>query len=213
MRVETGQRGSRATSEGDGCKRAALRPLPQPGREELPSVARHTWLRALPCILWLAWAETISDLDPRRNGIKTLTAEGRAAQVEAIGLVGQLGNDQPGHSRVSLNHGQAVRAYLKMSGFTPSCILAILGSSPSLLTFHNVNNHGGRENCQGTKNKRKQRKQQHKTNRKKTTKKHTGGTNNIVRFFFFGENVACEGRRRFLKNTAYPRLVFRCSGV
>ena len=60
------------------------------GREELPSVARHTWLRALPCLLWLAWAETISDLDPRWNGITdvqhTLTGEGRAAQVQAIRL-------------------------------------------------------------------------------------------------------------------------------
>ena len=37
---------------------------------------------------------------------------------------------------------------------------------PSPLTFHDVNNHGGRENCQGTKNKRKrqtERKQQRKT--------------------------------------------------
>ena len=55
---------------------------------------------------------------------------------------------------------------------------------PSPLTFHNVKNHGGRENCQGTKNKRKQRKQ-HKTNRKKTTKKDTwGGKNKIVRVFW-----------------------------
>ena len=67
------------------------------GREELPSVARNTWLRALPCLLWLAWAETISDLDPRWNGTTDvqlmLTAESRAAQVEAIRLVGQLGNE------------------------------------------------------------------------------------------------------------------------
>ena len=55
---------------------------------------------------------------------------------------------------------------------------------PSPLTFHNVKNHGGKENSQGTKNKRKQRKQ-HKTNRKKTTKNDTGGTNNIVRVFWW----------------------------
>ena len=30
---------------------------------------------------------------------------------------------------------------------------------------------------------------------------------------FFGESVAGEGRGRFHKNTAYARLVFKCSGV
>ena len=70
---------------------------------------------------------------------------------------------------------------------------------PSPLTFHNVNNHGGSENCQGTKNKRKQRKQ-HKTNRKKTTKKDTGGTNKKVRVFL-------------VKTRLMPVQVFRCLGV
>ena len=53
------------------------------------------------------------------------------------------------------------------------CFYTIMNFShfwaPSPLTFHNVNNHGGKENCQGKKNKRKQRKQ-HKTNRKENNK-------------------------------------------
>ena len=79
---------------------------------------------------------------------------------------------------------------------------------PSPLTFHNVNNHGGKENCKGTKNKRKQRKQ-HKTNRNKTKKDTGGGTNKRVRVFF-GENVT--GRRPATfsqKHGLCPFRVFR----
>ena len=108
-----------------------------------------------------------------------------------------------------------------MSGFTPYWILAFLGSLifsmlvlqyefwpfwalPSPLTFHNVKNHGGSENCQGTKNKRKQR-QQHKTDRKKTTKKDTGGgTKNIVRVLWW------KRRRLASAQAAFVVCVFFC---
>ena len=87
--------------------------------------------------------------------------------------------------------------------FYPIMNFGHLWASPSPLTFHNVNNHGGSENCQGMKNSRKQRKQ-HKTNRNKTTKKDTGsGTHNKVRVFLVKTSSA-EGRRRFHKNTLMP---------
>ena len=98
-------------------------------------------------------------------------------------------------SKMSAMHKPSILAYLKMSGFTPYCILAIFGPLffsiflhhnefwpffgplPSPLTFHNVNNHGSKENCQATKKTKKTAQDKQKEN----NKENTGGTNNIVR--------------------------------
>ena len=97
---------------------------------------------------------------------------------------------------------------------------------PSLLTFHNVNNHGGgsAEGELGGIARNEERKKTKKTTHRgkprqteiKTTKKDIGGgTINIESVFFLVKTSQAEGWRRFHKNTAHARSgvqVFWCSG-
>ena len=87
---------------------------------------------------------------------------------------------------------------------------------PSPWTFHNVKKHGGGgaegkpgENCQGTKNKRKQRKQhiaENQDKQKQNNKEGHWGRDKQYSPCFLVKTWPAEGQRRFHKNTAYARL-------